>query len=60
MVAGEATVVASMAPLFVDWVRDLEELDESYTDDEPRTIADVMHRAAERQQGAIERLDDGP
>jgi DNA-binding MarR family transcriptional regulator len=51
---------AVMAPLFADWVGELEALYARYADDELRVIADFMHRAAEAQQLATERLDEAP
>ena len=57
LVAAKAQhVYAEMAPLFEDWVRSLEELYGEYTDDQLAAIADFMHKAAERQRQATERL----
>jgi len=49
-------VFAAMAPLFEDWVRSLDELYSEYTNNQLATIADFMHKAAERQRAATERL----
>jgi DNA-binding MarR family transcriptional regulator len=45
-------VFASMAPLFADWVRSLEELFAGYTDEQLETILDFLTEAARRQRQA--------
>jgi DNA-binding MarR family transcriptional regulator len=45
-------VFASMAPLFTDWVRSLEELFAGYTDEQLETILDFLTEAARRQRQA--------
>lgn len=57
LVAAKAEhVFAEMAPLFEDWVRSLHQLYDEYSDEQLRTLADFMHKAAERQRAATERL----
>ena len=45
-------VFASMAPLFADWVRSLEELYAGYTDEQLETILHFLIEAARRQRQA--------
>jgi DNA-binding MarR family transcriptional regulator len=45
-------VFASMAPLFADWVRSLEELFAGYSDEQLETILDFLTEAARRQRQA--------
>jgi DNA-binding MarR family transcriptional regulator len=45
-------VFASMAPLFADWVRSLEELYAGYTDEELETILRFLTEVARRQRQA--------
>ena len=45
-------VFASMAPLFADWVRSLEELYAGYTDEQLETILHFLIEAAHRQRQA--------
>jgi DNA-binding MarR family transcriptional regulator len=60
LVAAKAEhVFAEMSPLFEHWVGSLVELYGEYSDDELRTLADFMHKAAERQREATERLTSG-
>src|SRR4029453_13808156 len=47
---------AAMAPLFADWVRSLEELYESYTDEQLELILQFLTEVARRQQAATARL----
>jgi predicted transcriptional regulator len=47
---------AQMAPLFEDFVRDLEALYADYDDNDLRVIAGFMREAARRQRDATERL----
>jgi DNA-binding MarR family transcriptional regulator len=54
----EERVYADIAPLFAGWVRELEALYETYSDEELRVIADFLSRAAERQRGATQDLMD--
>ena len=49
-------VFASMAPLFADWVRELEEMYAGYTDQQLEVILDFLTEAARRQQQATGRL----
>ncbi|MBB5870201.1 DNA-binding MarR family transcriptional regulator [Allocatelliglobosispora scoriae] len=53
LVAGRT---AELAPLFDDWVRELHELTERYTDDELAAIVDFLGESATRQRRATERL----
>jgi hypothetical protein len=43
-------------PLFTDWVGELNDLSEKYTDAEPRAITDFLIEAARRQRNATARL----
>jgi DNA-binding MarR family transcriptional regulator len=45
-------VMASIAPLFVDWVHSLEELYAGYSDEQLETILHFLTEAARRQQEA--------
>ena len=45
-------VFASMAPLFADWVRSLEELYAGYTDEQLETILHFLTEVARRQRQA--------
>jgi DNA-binding MarR family transcriptional regulator len=45
-------VVASMAPLFADWVRSLQELYAGYTDEQLETILHFLTEVARRQRQA--------
>ncbi|MDO9442775.1 MAG: hypothetical protein Q7T73_17955, partial [Beijerinckiaceae bacterium] len=56
--ADAAAAYEAMAPLFTAWVGDLEALYADYTDAELTTIADFMHRAAERQAAITAELVD--
>jgi DNA-binding MarR family transcriptional regulator len=49
-------VFASMAPLFADWVRSLQEMWAGYTDQQLELILDFLTEAARRQQQATSRL----
>jgi DNA-binding MarR family transcriptional regulator len=49
-------VMASIAPLFVDWVYSLEDLYAGYSDDELETILHFLTEAARRQQEATHGL----
>lgn len=51
--------VAAMAPFFEDWVRELRELCERYTDDELAAIVDFLGESASRQRDATQRLSGG-
>jgi DNA-binding MarR family transcriptional regulator len=54
----EERVYAEVAPLFAGWVRELDALYETYSDEELRVIADFLARAAERQRAATQDLLD--
>ncbi len=54
--ARDEHVFAELAPLFEEWVGSLGRLYGEYTDEQLDTIADFMHKAAERQRAATERL----
>ena len=56
MAARDEHVFAELAPLFEEWVGSLGRLYGEYTDEQLDTIADFMHKAAERQREATERL----
>jgi DNA-binding MarR family transcriptional regulator len=49
-------VMASLAPLFADWFRSLDELWAGYTDEELELILRFLNEVAERQQRATARL----
>jgi DNA-binding MarR family transcriptional regulator len=49
-------VMASLAPLFADWFRSLDELWAGYTDEELELILRFLNEVAERQQQATARL----
>ena len=49
-------VFASIAPLFADWVRSLEELYKGYSDEQLEVILHFMTEAAHRQAAATARL----
>jgi DNA-binding MarR family transcriptional regulator len=49
-------VMASIAPLFVDWVHSLEDLYAGYSDDELATILHFLNEVAHRQQEATHGL----
>ena len=49
-------VMASLAPLFADWFRSLDELWAGFTDEELELILRFLNEAAERQQQATARL----
>jgi hypothetical protein len=44
--------VADLGPLFTDWVGELEDLSEKYTDAELRAITDFLTESALRQRNA--------
>jgi len=48
--------VAGLGPLFTDWVGELEDLSEKYTDAELRAITDFLTESARRQRNATARL----
>jgi DNA-binding MarR family transcriptional regulator len=49
-------VMASIAPLFVDWVHSLEELYDGYSDEQLETILHFLTEVARRQQAATRGL----
>lgn len=49
-------IFAEIAPLFADWVGELQALYAEYDDDQLNLIQDFMTRIAARQQAAAERL----
>ena len=49
-------VMASIAPLFVDWVHSLEDLYADYSDEQLETILHFLNEAARRQQEATRGL----
>jgi DNA-binding MarR family transcriptional regulator len=49
---------ARVAPLFGDWIRSLQELFATYTDDQLEVILHFLTEAARRQQEATARLTD--
>ena len=49
-------VMASLAPLFADWFRSLDELWAGYTDEELELILRFLNEVAERQRQATARL----
>jgi DNA-binding MarR family transcriptional regulator len=53
-------VLASISPLFVDWVRSLEELFAGYTDEQLETILHFLTEAARRQREATRALPQAP
>jgi len=48
--------LADLGPLFTDWVGELEDLSEKYTDAELRAITDFLTESARRQKNATARL----
>jgi DNA-binding MarR family transcriptional regulator len=48
--------LAELGPLFADWVRELEELSNKYTDAELAVITDFLTESARRQKDATARL----
>src|SRR5215467_12172611 len=48
--------LADLSPLFTDWVGELEDLSEKYTDAELRAITDFLTESARRQKNATARL----
>jgi DNA-binding MarR family transcriptional regulator len=52
-------VEAGMVPLFVDWVRSLQELYAGYSDEQLEVILHFLSEAARRQQEATARLTAG-
>jgi DNA-binding MarR family transcriptional regulator len=48
--------LADFGPLFTDWVGELEDLSERYTDAELRAITDFLTESARRQRNATARL----
>ena len=53
-------VMASIAPLFVDWVHSLEDLYAGYSDEQLETILHFLNEAARRQQEATRGLTGDP
>src|SRR5215510_10435804 len=51
-----ATEEKALGPLFTDWVGELEDLSEKYTDAELRAITDFLTESARRQKNATARL----
>jgi DNA-binding MarR family transcriptional regulator len=49
-------IYASMAPLFADWVRSLQEMYAGYTDQQLELILNFLNEAARRQQQATRKL----
>jgi DNA-binding MarR family transcriptional regulator len=54
--ADQERVMASLAPLFADWARSLEELYAGYSDEQLETILHFLTEAARRQQEVTAKL----
>jgi DNA-binding MarR family transcriptional regulator len=52
--------LADFGPLFADWVRELEELSQKYTDAQLAVITDFLTESARRQKDATARLTGSP
>jgi hypothetical protein len=56
LIAATPDRLVEFGPLFADWVRELEELSEKYTDAELELITGFLTEAARRQKSATSRL----